>query len=344
MLDQDTARALLTIADEAGARVAFVGDRHQLPAVGRGGVLDHAVAWAHPTAVVTLETVHRFTDEAYAILSLRMRKGYRSDEVFDALLARGQIVVHPTDVERTAALARLGAAGDLVIADTREQVADLNAAIRAQRTDVDPLSGGRPTVTTSRGETTHGRRPGRDAPQRPRPRRREPPDLDRDRHGRRRLVTLHDRGRDQIVPAEYAASTSSSPTPPPSTEPRARPSPDAHVALDRHHRRRSGVRRHDPRPRRQHGAPRRRDPRGRPAAVGRRRSAATAPTSAPPTPATPPSTTSTGTDPRCDRKRPHRPGNDGTESGNNSTPVTSVGDQASRSGVDNFSELSGDVP
>src|SRR5690606_26171852 len=52
MLDQDTARALLTIADEAGARVAFVGDRHQLPAVGRGGVLDHAAAWAHPTALI----------------------------------------------------------------------------------------------------------------------------------------------------------------------------------------------------------------------------------------------------------------------------------------------------
>ena len=40
MLDQDTARALLTVADEMGARVALVGDRHQLPAVGRGGVLD----------------------------------------------------------------------------------------------------------------------------------------------------------------------------------------------------------------------------------------------------------------------------------------------------------------
>ena len=51
MLDQDTARALLTIADETGARVALVGDRHQLPAVGRGGVLDHAARWAHPTAV-----------------------------------------------------------------------------------------------------------------------------------------------------------------------------------------------------------------------------------------------------------------------------------------------------
>jgi len=48
MLDQDTARALLTIADETGARVALVGDRHQLPAVGRGGVLDLAVRWAPP--------------------------------------------------------------------------------------------------------------------------------------------------------------------------------------------------------------------------------------------------------------------------------------------------------
>lgn len=37
MLDQDTARALMTIADERNARVALVGDRHQLPAVGRGG-------------------------------------------------------------------------------------------------------------------------------------------------------------------------------------------------------------------------------------------------------------------------------------------------------------------
>ena len=85
MLDQDTARALFTIADETGARVALVGDRHQLPAVGRGGVLDHAVAWAHPTAVVTLEKVHRFTDPDYAALSLRMRNGDNPGALFDAL-------------------------------------------------------------------------------------------------------------------------------------------------------------------------------------------------------------------------------------------------------------------
>ena len=78
MLDQDTALALLTIADETNARVAFVGDRHQLPAVGRGGVLDHAARWARPEASLTLETVHRFADPEYAELSLLMRTGGRS--------------------------------------------------------------------------------------------------------------------------------------------------------------------------------------------------------------------------------------------------------------------------
>jgi conjugative relaxase-like TrwC/TraI family protein len=134
MLDQDTARALLTVADEAGVRVAFVGDRHQLPAVGRGGVLDHVVAWAHPTAVVSLEKVHRFADPEYAALSLRMRSGEDPTVVFDELHRRGLIVVHASEVERTAALAEAGAAGDLVLADRREQVADLNAAIREHRT------------------------------------------------------------------------------------------------------------------------------------------------------------------------------------------------------------------
>lgn len=204
MLDQDTARALLTVADETGARVAFMGDRHQLPAVGRGGVLDHAVAYADPAKVVTVETVRRFSDSAYGILSLRMREGYLSGEVFEALLARGQIVVHSSDVERTTALARWGAAGDLVMADTREQVADLNAAIRAQRSDLDPLAGGQPTVTTGRGEILA-------VGDRVATRRNAPDLLVANRQtwtvtgvrGDGSMV-LHDRGRDQVVPAQYA--------------------------------------------------------------------------------------------------------------------------------------------
>ena len=63
MLDQDTALALVTLADEAGARLALVGDRHQLSAVGRGGVLDLAadtMTELRPEgACLRLETVHR---------------------------------------------------------------------------------------------------------------------------------------------------------------------------------------------------------------------------------------------------------------------------------------------
>ncbi|WP_375483525.1 MobF family relaxase [uncultured Jatrophihabitans sp.] len=150
MLDQDTARAVFTIADEHDARLVLFGDRHQLPAVGRGGVLDLAARWAGPDACLTLETVHRFTradtdidgveqvvpDEQYAHLSLAMRTGTDPDTVFDALLNRGQIAVHATEPERLAALAtdtaEAHAAGGapLVIADTHEQVAALNHAIR----------------------------------------------------------------------------------------------------------------------------------------------------------------------------------------------------------------------
>jgi exodeoxyribonuclease V alpha subunit len=131
MLDQDTARALLTIADENRAGVVLMGDRHQLPAVGRGGVLDLAARWASPQALHTLETVHRFTDPDYAELTLLMRTGERPGEVFDALVSRGQIVLHPTEVERLQALAALNQADKgLLVADTREQVAALNGATR----------------------------------------------------------------------------------------------------------------------------------------------------------------------------------------------------------------------
>jgi hypothetical protein len=148
MLDQDTALALLTIADENRARVVLMGDRHQLPAVGRGGVLDIAAACASPSAQLTLEVVHRFDDPAYADLSLLMRRGERTGEVFDRLLARGEIRIHDTEVERRQALTM---ESGLVIADTIIQVDDLNAAIRHGRIirgEVDP----RLAVTTARGE------------------------------------------------------------------------------------------------------------------------------------------------------------------------------------------------
>ena len=123
-----------------------MGDRHQLPAVGRGGVLDHAIAWAHPSAVLSMQHVRRFADPEYAKLSLAMRDGRKAEAVFDRLVARGQVVVHASEAERTASLAGVGADGALVVADTREQVATLNAVIRTKHSH--EASG----VATDRGE------------------------------------------------------------------------------------------------------------------------------------------------------------------------------------------------
>lgn len=141
MLDQDTARALLDIAHQADARVAFMGDRHQLPAVGRGGVLDLAAQHAGLEGMVSLEVVHRFADPGYAEISLAMRRGQSvagtGETVFDALWRRGQIRLHASEPERLHTLAHEAAEAILtghthraLMADTRDQVAVLNGAIR----------------------------------------------------------------------------------------------------------------------------------------------------------------------------------------------------------------------
>jgi len=148
MVDQDTARALTLIALETGARLALVGDRHQLPAVGRGGVLDLAARWVGPDAHVTLDSVHRFADPEYAELSLTMRTGERPDDVFDQLVQRGQVVLYPDEPARTAALADDAAGtGGLVVADTREQVADLNQAVRERLVNAGRVDDSRAIVT-----------------------------------------------------------------------------------------------------------------------------------------------------------------------------------------------------
>lgn len=125
MVDQDTARALLRLADETKALVMLVGDRHQLPAVGRGGVLDLAIRYA-PGRLQQLDGVRRFRDPRYAELSLQMRSGAQAGEVFDELLGRGEIVIHASDAERTRRLSAEASVGKLVVADTREQVARIN--------------------------------------------------------------------------------------------------------------------------------------------------------------------------------------------------------------------------
>lgn len=148
MLDQDTARALLQVADHTDASLILVGDRHQLPAVGRGGVLDLAIRYA-PDRVSHLDTVRRFNDPEYATLSLRMRTGDGSGEVFDDLVQRGQIVIHPSEAERQLRLAVKASRGDLVVADTREQVAAINRLVHHLRAELGEVT---EDVVTSAGE------------------------------------------------------------------------------------------------------------------------------------------------------------------------------------------------
>ena len=119
-----------------------------MPAVGRGGVLDLAERWVNPEASVTLDTVHRFADPDYAKLSLVMRTGRNPEGVFDQLVQRGQIVLHDDEASRTAVLADDAVAtGALVVADTREQVTDLNQAIRERHITAGHVEDSRVIIT-----------------------------------------------------------------------------------------------------------------------------------------------------------------------------------------------------
>ena len=131
MLDQDTALALVTIADEARATLALVGDRAQLPAVGRGGVLEMAAQIRGDTA--DLSSVHRFIDPEYASLTSRMRAGEDAVALFDGLETLGLIEIHRSVEAATAAIATTAEAGAAITVATNEEARELNATIRERR-------------------------------------------------------------------------------------------------------------------------------------------------------------------------------------------------------------------
>ncbi|HEY4558942.1 MAG TPA: MobF family relaxase [Enteractinococcus sp.] len=145
MLDQEAARALLELADRYDADVAMIGDRAQLSAVGRGGVMDMAARVA--THTVTLDEVHRFADDTdYAELSKLMRNRDRLDEVFDRLHHRGNLRIHHSADDARAAVAddvradiEAGRTLAVTVA-TNAQAAALNADIQAQRITAGHLS------------------------------------------------------------------------------------------------------------------------------------------------------------------------------------------------------------
>jgi len=131
MLDQDTALALLTVADEHGATLALVGDRAQLAAVGRGGVLDMAADLTPD--VFDMTTVHRFTDPLYAELTVQLRAGEHPALLFNRLHALGLVILHPTTEDTLEVIARDRHDGDAITVATNDAARELNARIRQTR-------------------------------------------------------------------------------------------------------------------------------------------------------------------------------------------------------------------
>ncbi len=148
MLDQDTALALLTVADEAGATLALVGDRAQLPAVGRGGVLDITAHLAG--RVYDMTTVHRFTDPAYAALTVQMRRSEHPSLLFHRLHALGLILLHEDSETVQEAVARDAQSGDAITTATNDEAREVNERIREERVR-DGLVDDRRTTTGSDG-------------------------------------------------------------------------------------------------------------------------------------------------------------------------------------------------
>ena len=131
MLDQDTAHALLTVTAEAGATVALVGDRAQLPAVGRGGVLDMA---AHVRGrTYDMSELHRFTDPEYAALTLAMRDRENPGQVFDRLTAMNLVALHADDEQAREHITANARDGEAITVATNDEAAALNERIRTGR-------------------------------------------------------------------------------------------------------------------------------------------------------------------------------------------------------------------
>jgi len=118
-----------------GGSVRLIGDDQQLAAIGAGGVLRDI---AHTHGALRLTELHRFTDPAEAAASLAIREGSPSGLEF--YLDHGRI--HVGDLATTTEDAfnawvsdRAAGLDAIMIAPTRNLVAELNARARAHRLD-----------------------------------------------------------------------------------------------------------------------------------------------------------------------------------------------------------------
>ena len=123
-----------------GGSVRLVGDDQQLAAIGAGGVLRDI---KHTHGALRLTELHRFTDPAEAAASLALREGDPS--ALDFYLDHGR--VHVGDVATTTEDAfnawvsdRAAGLDAIMVAPTRDLVAELNRRARAHRLNHTPAA------------------------------------------------------------------------------------------------------------------------------------------------------------------------------------------------------------
>jgi conjugative relaxase-like TrwC/TraI family protein len=136
-LSLDTA---VQFAIDRGASVRLVGDDQQLAAIGASGVLRDI---QHSHGALRLTELHRFTNPAEAAASLALREG--KPRSLDFYLDHGRI--HVGDLATTAQAAFAAWVSDqaagldtIMIAPTRQLVAELNRRARTHRLDHSPAT------------------------------------------------------------------------------------------------------------------------------------------------------------------------------------------------------------
>src|SRR5829696_8411231 len=133
MADTLSLDAAVQFAIDRGASVRLVGDDQQLAAIGAGGVL-RDIKQTH--GALHLAELHRFTNPAEAAASLALRGG--DPEALDFYLDHGRVHVGDLSITTqdafTAWVSDRAAGLDVImLAPTRDLVADLNRRARARR-------------------------------------------------------------------------------------------------------------------------------------------------------------------------------------------------------------------
>ena len=140
MLDLEAASALCDIVRATGAGVALIGDQYQALPVGHSGAM--ALFWRRSSRRIELTTTHRFNDQTWAALTLRLRHPYSEDqsrEIAEALVRTDHVVMADSDVAARGAMVegwfdavRCGETIALVTA-THSEAQEISEAIQRRR-------------------------------------------------------------------------------------------------------------------------------------------------------------------------------------------------------------------